>query len=45
VREAFDGRGYVEKQRIPAAGGAPAGTTVLGGNPSLADGVPLVPRP
>jgi heat shock protein HslJ len=45
VREAFDGRGYIEKQRIPAAGGAPAGTTVLGGNPSLADGAPLVPRP
>ncbi len=45
VREAFDGREYVEKQRIPAAGGAPAGTTVLGGNPSLADGAPLVPRP
>jgi hypothetical protein len=45
VRETFDGRGYRSKERIPAAGTAPAGTTVLSGDPSLADGAPLVPRP
>jgi hypothetical protein len=45
VREAFDGRGYVEKQRIPASGAPPVGTAVLGGDPSLAVGAPLVPRP
>ncbi|MEA5442008.1 META domain-containing protein [Cyanobium gracile] len=45
VREVFDGRGYRSKERIPAAGAAPAGTVVLGGDPSLADGAPLVTRP
>lgn len=45
VREVFDGRGYRSRERIPAAGGAPAGTVVLSGEPSLADGAPLVPRP
>ena len=45
VREVFDGRGYRSKERLPAAGGPPAGTVVLGGDPSLADGAPLVPRP
>ncbi|MEA5390358.1 META domain-containing protein [Cyanobium gracile UHCC 0139] len=45
VREVFDGRGYRTMERIPAAGGAPAGTAVLSGVPSLADGAPLAPRP
>ncbi len=45
VREVFDGRGYRSKERIPAAGRQPAGTAVLSGVPSLADGAPLVPRP
>ncbi len=45
VREVFDGRGYRTKERIPAAGRQPAGTPVLSGDPSLADGAPLVPRP
>lgn len=45
VREVFDGRGYRSKERIPAAGGTPVGTTVLSGHPSLADGAPLVRRP
>jgi heat shock protein HslJ len=45
VREVFDGRGYRSKERLPAAGGPPAGTVVLSGDPSLADGAPLVPRP
>jgi hypothetical protein len=45
VREVFDGRRYRSAQRIPAAGGPPAGTVVLSGDPSLADGAPLLPRP
>ena len=45
VREVFDGRGYRSKERFPAAGGPPAGTVLLSGDPSLADGAPLVPRP
>ncbi|WP_094586034.1 META domain-containing protein [Synechococcus sp. BO 8801] len=45
VREVFDGRGYRSKERIPAAGRQPAGTAVLSGVPSLADGAPLAPRP
>ncbi|MCP9837052.1 META domain-containing protein [Cyanobium sp. N.Huapi 1H5] len=45
VREVFDGRGYRTKERIPAAGRQPAGTAVLSGDPSLADGAPLLPRP
>jgi hypothetical protein len=45
VREVFDERGYRTKERIPASGRAPAGKAVLGGDPSLADGAPLVPRP
>jgi hypothetical protein len=45
VREVFGGRGYLSKERLPAAGGPPAGTVVLSGDPSLADGAPLVPRP
>ncbi len=45
VREVFDGRGYRSKERIPAAGRQPAGTAVLSGVPSLADGAPLPPRP
>jgi heat shock protein HslJ len=45
VREVFDGRGYRSRERIPGTGPAPAGTTVLGGDPSLADGAPLLPRP
>lgn len=45
VREVFDGRGYRSKELIPAAGGPPVGTAVLSGNPSLAEGAPLLPRP
>ncbi len=45
VREVFDGRGYRTKERIPASGRAPAGTPVLSGAPSLADGAPLLARP
>lgn len=45
VREEFDGRGYRSRERIPASGGAPAGTAVLSGDPSLADGAQLLPRP
>jgi heat shock protein HslJ len=45
VHEVFDGRGYRSKERIPATGAAPAGSAVLSGDPSLADGAPLLPRP
>lgn len=45
VREVFDGRGYRSKERIPAASAPPAGTALLSGDPSLADGAPLLPRP
>ncbi len=45
VREVFDGRGYRTMERIPAAGRQPTGTPVLSGDPSLADGAPLGPRP
>ena len=45
VREVFDGRSYRSKERLPAAGAPPAGTAVLSGDPSLADGAPLMPRP
>ncbi|AFY27545.1 META domain-containing protein [Cyanobium gracile] len=45
VREVFDGRGYRSKERIPASGNPPRGTALLGGDPSLADGAPLVPSP
>jgi heat shock protein HslJ len=43
VRRVFDGRRYVEKERIPATA-TPRGRAVLTGDPTLADGVPLVPR-
>jgi hypothetical protein len=42
VRQEFDGRRYVEKERIPAVK-TPQGRAVLTGDPSLADGAPLVP--
>jgi heat shock protein HslJ len=42
VRQVFDGRRYVEKERVPAVK-TPQGRAVLTGDPSLSDGVPLVP--
>jgi hypothetical protein len=45
VRQVFDGRRYVERERIPAERGVPMGMSVLAGDPSLRDGVPLEPRP
>ncbi len=39
----FDGRRYVEKQRVPAVK-TPQGRALLTGDPSLSDGLPLVPR-
>jgi hypothetical protein len=44
VREVFDGRRYVERERIPAERGTPAGLPVLSGEPTLRDGAPLEPR-
>jgi heat shock protein HslJ len=43
VRQVFDGRRYVERERIPAGGAAPAGTPVLSGELTLRDGAPLEP--
>ncbi len=39
----FDGRRYVEKERVPAVK-TPQGRALLTGDPSLNDGGPLVPR-
>ena len=44
VRQVFDGRRYMERERIPADAGVPAGTPVLSGEPTLRDGAPLEPR-
>lgn len=44
VRQVFDGRRYVERERIPADRGTPSGLSVLSGEPTLRDGAPLNPR-
>ncbi len=43
VRQVFDGRRYVEKERVPATT-TPQGQAVLTGDPSQSDGLPLLPR-
>ena len=43
VRHVFDGRKYVEKERL-AADPAPEGTEVLAGEYAFEDGIPLEPR-
>jgi heat shock protein HslJ len=43
VRHSFDGRSYVERERVPADN-PPAGRRCLAGEPSYASGIPLEPR-
>ncbi|WP_233130267.1 META domain-containing protein [Synechococcus sp. 1G10] len=41
VRHIYDGRRYVARKRVPAIP-TPAGTSILSGDPTLTDGIPLV---
>lgn len=43
VRHAYNGKRYVEAERIPAEQTMPSGLVVLSGNPTLRDGVVLKP--
>lgn len=45
VRQVFDGRTDLERERIPADRETPAGLPVLTGEPTLPDGAVLEPRP
>jgi hypothetical protein len=44
VRQMFDGRTSLERERIPAKTGTPAGLAVLSGDPVLRDGAVLEPQ-